>query len=329
MSRLKRQCTARGELVLPAVPDMVDAYVKLCDETFTALGVCFSGDELEALRANLKTEMDRAFAESSRSDIVVSYECPVGLTVNYHVVGRWHSVAAAYDNWVATREPPLFGTEPDARAWELAHRVDDPAALRVLDIGAGTGRNSLALARRGHPVDAVEMTARFADIIRTEAAAESLNVRVIERDVFSSFDDLGRDYGMILLSEVVSDFRDVAQVRGVFELAAQCLAPGGSLLFNAFLVRDGHQIDSGTRQFGEHSYTSIFTYEELAEAVTSLPLELSFDDSVYEYERAGLAEEYWPPTSWYATWVRGLDVFDVDPADCPIEMRWLEYRKIG
>jgi len=39
----------------------------------------------------------------------------------------------------------------------------------VLDIGGGTGRNTLALARRGHPVDVVEMTPKFADIIRAEA----------------------------------------------------------------------------------------------------------------------------------------------------------------
>jgi 16S rRNA A1518/A1519 N6-dimethyltransferase RsmA/KsgA/DIM1 with predicted DNA glycosylase/AP lyase activity len=36
----------------------------------------------------------------------------------------------------------------------------------MLDIGGGTGRNTLALARRGHPVDVVEMTPKFADTIR-------------------------------------------------------------------------------------------------------------------------------------------------------------------
>ena len=56
-------------------------------------------------------------------------------------------------------------------------------------------------------------------------------------------------------------------------------------------------------------------------------LQLVADDSVYEYEKANLPEGAWPPTSWYADWVSGLDVFDVDREDRPIEMRWLVYQK--
>ena len=54
--------------------------------------------------------------------------------------------------------------------WALAGQAVDPKSLWVLDIGAGTGRNTMALARRGHPVDAVEMTPKFADIIRAEVS---------------------------------------------------------------------------------------------------------------------------------------------------------------
>ena len=64
-----------------------------------------------------------------------------------------------------------------------------------------------------------------------EAGRESLSVRVIERDVFASRDDLRRDYGLVVLSEVVSDFRTTAELRRMFELAATCLAPGGRLVF--------------------------------------------------------------------------------------------------
>ena len=85
---------------------------------------------------------------------------------------------------------PVFGTEPDARVLALAGEAADPKAFRVLDVGAGTGRNALGLARRGYPVDAVELTPKFADIVRTEAARELLDVRVIQRDVFATLDDL-------------------------------------------------------------------------------------------------------------------------------------------
>ena len=327
LRRLQRRAVVKGEIVLPAVPGMLEEYITLCDETFRAIGVEFSKEDFDHMRGILSSQLAQAYAASPRSDIVIAYESPVGMTATYTINSRWFTVAGAYDNWIATREPPLFGTEPDARVWDLAGEAADPATFRVLDIGAGTGRNSIALARRGHPVDAVEMTGGFADIIRAEAAKELLNIRVVQRDVFATLEDLRTDYQLILLSEVVSDFRNTEQLKGLFDLAAHCLAPGGRLLFNIFLVRAGHTVDDAARELGQQAYTSIFTPAELASASSQLPLELIADDSVYEYEKSHQPAEKWPPTSWYANWTTGLDVFDLPPEQCPIEMRWLVYRK--
>jgi SAM-dependent methyltransferase len=296
---------------------------------FTSLGVRFNAEELAHLRGVLAGQLAEAFAASPRSDITISYEAPVGSTLSYNVKARWFSIAAAYDNWVDTREPPLFGTEPDARVWALAVEAGAPRAAPVLDIGAGTGRNSLALARRGHPVDAVEMTAKFAGIQRGEAERDGLAVRVLQRDVFETTADLRTDYALILLSEVVSDFRTAEQVRGVFELAAAHLAPAGRLVFNVFLARDGYVPDAAARELGQQCYTSIFTRAEVDAAAAGLPLELVGDDSVHDYEKAHLPAEKWPPTSWYANWASGLDVFDVPREQCPIDLRWLVYRRTG
>lgn len=327
--RLLRRAVARGEITLPAVPGMLDEYVRMCDDLFVSLGVRFSPEELAHLRSVLDGQLANAFAASPRSDIVISYESPVGLSLNYHVKSQWYSVEGAYNNWVETRTPPLFGTEPDARVWDLAAAAGVPAESPVLDIGAGTGRNSLALARRGHPVDAVEMTSKFAEILRGEASQEGLNVRVIERDVFATTADLRRDYRLILLSEVVSDFRTTEQLRGVFELAAECLAPGGMLVFNVFVARAGYVPDDAARELGQQCYTSIFTYPQITEASAGLPLDLVSSESVYDYEKSHADPQKWPPTSWYENWTSGLDVFDVPREDSPIEMRWLVYRKVG
>jgi SAM-dependent methyltransferase len=325
--RLYRRSVAKGQITLPAVPGMIDEYVTMCSVLFAGVGRTFSAEQLAHLRSVLEEQLAAAFAASPRSTIVISYDAPVGTVLNYHVKPEWWTVEAAYENWIATREPPLFGTEPDARVWALAHEAADPTMHRVLDVGAGTGRNALALARRGHPVDVVEMTPKFADMIRSDAERESLDVRVIQRDVFSTMDDLRQDYGLILLSEVVSDFRTTHQLRNLFELAANCLAPGGRLVFNAFLAREGFTPDNAVVQLGQQMYTSIFTWPEMSTAAAKLPLELVADDSVYEYEKAHLPEGAWPPTSWYAEWVSGQDVFDVPREECPIEMRWLVYKK--
>lgn len=325
--RIYSRSVVSGEISLPAIPSMLDEYVEMLGRIFADVGRKFNDEELAHLRGVLEGQLAEAYSISHRSNIVVTYNAPVGPTLHYQVNARWFTVAEAYENWIATREPPLFGTEPDARVVALASEAVEPNSFHVLDIGAGTGRNALALARRGHPVDVVEMTPKFAEIIRTQARQENLAVRVIVRNVFETTDDLRQDYQLILLSEVVSDFRTTQQLRSLFELAAQCLAPGGQLVFNAFLPRHGYELDGIAREFGQQAYTSLFSRQELSTAAAGLPLELIGDDSVYDYEQANLPPGGWPPTSWYAGWVSGQDVFPVDREKSPIEMRWLVFRK--
>jgi SAM-dependent methyltransferase len=316
-----------GAITLPAVPNMIDEYVTMCDRLFSCVGREFTAEELAQLRAVLEEQLAEAYATSHRSTVTISFNAPPGPTVNYHVQAKWWTVEGAYERWISTREPPLFGTEPDARVWALAEDAIHPPTHRVLEIGAGTGRNALALARRGHPVDVVEITPKFADMICADAARESLDVRVIVRDAFSTMDDLRNDYQLIVLSEVVPDFRTTKELRGLFELAAHCLAPGAHLVFNVFLAQGGYTPDEAAREFGQQEYTSIFTRHEMSAATAQLPLELVADDSVYDYEKEHLPEGSWPPTSWYENWVSGLDVFPVAREDSPIELRWLVFRK--
>jgi hypothetical protein len=126
---------------------------------------------------------------------------------------------------------------------------------------------------------------------------------------------------------VVPDFRTAHELRGIFELASDCLAPGGHLVFNAFLARPGYTPDDAARELGQQCNTMMFTRDELATAASQLPLDLVGDDSAYEYEKAHLPEHAWPPTEWFEGWANGLDLFDVDRDESPIELRWLVYRK--
>src|ERR1700729_159550 len=272
--RLHRGSVVTGQISLAAVPGMIDEYVKMCDTVFTGLGVRFTAEELARLTTVLEGQLAEAYRASPRSRIVISYDSPIGRVLNYHVKTEWATIEGAYEYWVATREPPLFGIEPDARVWALAGETADPKSLWVLDIGAGTGRNTLALARRGHPVDAVEMTPKFADIIRAGAGRESLQVRVMDGDVFETMDGVRRDYRLIILAEVVPDFRSTGELRGIFELASDCLAPGGRLVFNAFLGHQGYTPDDAARELGHQCNTMIYTRDELNAASSQLPVEL-------------------------------------------------------
>ncbi len=329
ITRLYRRSVAEGQVRVPAVPSLIDEYVQLCGNICASLGVWYTAEQSAQLRTVLEAELAKAFKASPRSDIVISFHAPFGTGVNFRVKAEWRTIEADYEQWVAVRPPPLFGTEPDARVLALAAEAADPTTQRVLDIGAGTGRNALALARRGHPVDAVEMTPKFADVIRSEAESESLGVRVIQSDVFTAMEGVREEYQLMVLSEVVPDFRTTHELRGLFELAAECLAPGGRLVFNAFLPRQGYVPDNAAVELGQQCNSMIFTRDQVTIAAAELPLELIADDSAYEYEKTHLPEGAWPPTGWFEAWARGLDVFDVDRDESPIELRWLVYQKLG
>ena len=327
--RMYRRTLAEGQIRVPAVPGLTDEYAQLCSNICAILGVPYTPEQSIQLKRVLEAELAKAFKASQRSDILISFQLPFGTGLNYRVEAEWRTIEADYDNWVVTRPPPLFGTEPDARVLALACEAADPTAHRVLDIGAGTGRNALALARSGHPVDAVEMTPKFADIMRAEVESESLGVRVIQSDVFTAVEGVREEYQLMVLSEVVPDFRTTQELRGVFELATDVLDRGGHLVFNTFLARPGYTPDSTAVELGQQCNTMIFTRDEVSRAAADLPLELIADDSAYDYEKAHLPEGAWPPTGWFEGWSSGLDVFDVGREESPIELRWLVYRKSG
>lgn len=326
MQRLHLKIAAQGSIELPAVPGLVDEYTGRVGRIFAEAGRPFSASELAHLRSVLKENIDAAFERSQRSTITVTYESQSYGPVNYEVHMDTLTIEEMYHKWVATRTPPLFGNDPDARVLALAAGTD-PARFRILDIGGGTGRNALPLARRGHPVDMVEPTPEFVETVREEAARESLDVRVIHSDIFEAGDQLRSDYSLIVLAGVVSEFRTTAELRALFELAARGLAPGGKLVFNAFLAQDFYSPDDTARQFAQGAGSTFFTRSELTGLVAGLPLELLSDDSVYDYEKAHLPEAAWPPTGWYAGWATGYDVFSLPPEDSPISLRWLVYNK--
>jgi SAM-dependent methyltransferase len=327
--RVQERTGVSGVIRIPAVPALLDEYHAMCAALFAAAGRPFSEQDRDRAHAELASALEEAFRGSPRSKIAIHYQAPPGAPLRYEVKPEVRTLAAAYERWIGTTTEPLFGSHADARVWALAQASSEPWACRVLDLGAGTGRNALALARRGHPVDAIEITPKFADIIASEAAREALPVRVIARDVFEDPSELRSDYGLFLLSEVVPDFRGTLQLRAVFELAARVLGDAGQLVFNVHLAAQGFTPDRAARQFSEQCYSALFTPSEVTECAVGLPFELVSVDSAHDYEASHLPGEAWPPTPWYANWALGLDVYDTDRDHSPVELVWLVYRKTG
>ncbi|HEY2410008.1 MAG TPA: class I SAM-dependent methyltransferase [Polyangiaceae bacterium] len=332
LRRLPRQLRATSEVAIPAVPGLLDHYVQMFGTLFATVGRPFSAEELAHMRGLLATKLAEAYAISPFSKVVVKYQTdPLPQTsLTYWVSIAESSIAGEYATWVNARTPPLFGSRPDAKVMELASSLGPPEEVPVIDIGAGTGRNTIPLAQAGFPTDAVELAPSLAAILREELAQHELTkTQVFEGNILDPNLALPSEhYRLVVLAEVVaSHFRDVAEIRALFQAAQKLLKPGGLLAFSAFLSSDGYKADAAARELSQVLWCCLFTRRELAEAALELPFERVSDESVAEYERARVPDADWPPTGWFSEWAGGQDLFDLPEGKPPLELRWLVYRR--
>ncbi|NUO53369.1 MAG: class I SAM-dependent methyltransferase [Polyangiaceae bacterium] len=329
--RIGRKTDATGEISFPCVPEMVDSYVKSLTTIFSAMGRVFSDTEVTNLKTILDKNLKKGFAQSPYARIVIKYntEPPPHPGIAYKVSINALTIGDEYERWVQTREPPLFGTHPDAKVTRLAAELGPPAETPILDVGAGTGRNTLPMARKGYPTDAVEIAPALAEVLRKAVAAEKLKVEVFEGDALDPSLPIPKErYKLIVLAEVVaSHFREVDEVRRLAQRSLELLAPGGILLFSVFVAMDGYKPDALAREISQVSWCPIFTRHELDKAFEGLPFDRVADECVHDYEHEFLPPDAWPPTGWFVNWSLGSDLFALPAGRAPIEMRWLSYRK--
>jgi SAM-dependent methyltransferase len=118
---------------------------------------------------------DLAFPEA-RQDNERGGGAPYGPDVYDALRCYWNADAATYDEW------PEHGAwsagERAAWAGTLARLLPPPGA-RVLDVGAGTGFLSLAAARLGYEVTALDISAGMLANLRRAAADEGLSIQIV------------------------------------------------------------------------------------------------------------------------------------------------------
>lgn len=103
-----------------------------------------------------------------------------------------------------------------------------PTTGRALDIAAGAGRHSVALARHGLQVDAVDISVRGVQLARryaTEAGLKSAQIRFVVADVEKLWLP-AQQYAVVLVSYFLH--------RPLFELIKTRLQPGGWLVYETF-----------------------------------------------------------------------------------------------
>lgn len=334
VARLPHRSQSSGSLQLPAIPALLDHYTSLLIELFGGLGYRFNADERAELRSRLSEALQQGFSVSAFSKVNIRYQSatPPDTGMTYEIEPAVITIEDEYADWTRSRTPPLFGAHADAKIMSLAHAFDHAQRaqpIAVLDVGAGTGRNTLPLAKAGFRADAVELAPSLAALLRKELQNAGVQAQVFEGDALDPNLPVAKGaYQLVVLAEVVaSHFRDVDQVRKLFERAASWLEPGGLLLFSAFVATDGYEPDSLAKQASQAFWSCLFTRAELEEAQRGLPFERVSDESCYVFERNHLSKQAWPPTGWFERWSRGHDLFELESSKPPHELRWLTYRR--
>ncbi len=118
-----------------------------------------------------------------------------------------------------------------------------PPNSRVLELGAGWGNTTLALAQMGHHVTAVDIGQNFVDLIDARAARLERQVDTIVGD-FSVIGQLPGPYDAVLFFE---SFHHCADHLRLLAGLDRVVAPGGRVLFAAEAVYESWPVPWGLR----------------------------------------------------------------------------------
>jgi hypothetical protein len=145
--KINTRINARGELVFPCVPEMLSHYLKAIEQLFRTLDRPLPEERRDELSKLLASKLEQGYRTSTASMLILQYESvqPPQTGLACKVIVTTSTMGEQYKSWVDTREPPLFGSHPDAKLMATAAKLGTPDRVRILDVGAGTGRNTLPL----------------------------------------------------------------------------------------------------------------------------------------------------------------------------------------
>lgn len=119
-------------------------------------------------------------------------------------------------------------------------RLADRIHGKVLELGAGSGRVTIPLARRGHAVTALELSSGMLDYARSYARQEGVEVHWVQGDMRDF--DLSDTFDLIIAPfNALMHLYTPKDQKKALDCMAQHLAPGGTLAFDVYVPNFGLQ----------------------------------------------------------------------------------------
>jgi len=164
--------------------------------------------------------------------------------LDHHRTGRPRKVHALRADGVSfTIETEEYFTLEGQLA-ELDAQALDRCRGRVLDVGAGAGRHSLALQARGHEVVAIDVSP-----INTALCAERgvRDARVFDIMTLQSGASLGRFDSILFGMQTIGVAGGLKPLEELLRRLKNCLVPGGELIVDSSELREAWEGDLADR----------------------------------------------------------------------------------
>ncbi len=258
-----------------------------------------SDDALRASFRGFRMDFSRdmppdPFSEAYRDFQLALYERIAGKP--YHPANE----VTTFDWRTAWRRPFPFYTGSPATAGNhlgamafLFRTLDLAPGARVLEFGPGWGNTTVALTQLGMRVTAIDIEARFCEVIRARAAHEQLAIEVVEGDFFAA-ETIAEPFDAVIFFECFHHCDDHLRLLRALRRAVR---PGGRVYFGAEPVIRHYPVPWGLRVDPE----ALWAIRRMGW------LELGFDEA---YFQAALARSGWTASRhvsadlpWINVWV--------------------------
>lgn len=133
--------------------------------------------------------------------------------------------AQNYDN-----EPYTKGTIQEVDF--LESEIEFNKQIKIIDIGCGTGRHSIELAKRGYKVTGIDLSENMLNRAKEKAKDVNVEVQFIQADARNFHFDEKFDLALILCEGGFSLMETDEMNFAILKNATSCVAPGGKLIFN-------------------------------------------------------------------------------------------------